>query len=93
MNAKEKDRAMENNKIRQEMIVEDVLDSLKEMKEAVDSALGFADEMKKMSMEPLAICAAIAFKMISVSQHHNSIGRQMKRLMTLQEAEQKDQKE
>lgn len=93
MNAKEKDRAMENNKIRQEMIVEDVFDSLKEMKEEIDSALSLADEMKKTSMEPLAICAAIALKMIRVSQHHNSIGRQLKRLMTLQEAEQKDQKE
>ena len=38
---------MENNKIRQEMIVEDVFDSLKEMKEEIDSALGLADEMKK----------------------------------------------
>ena len=78
---------MENNKIRQEMIVEDVFDSLKEMKEEIDSALGLADEMKKTSMEPLAICAAITLKMISVSQHHNSIGRQLKRLMTFARAE------
>lgn len=82
---------MENIDVRQQVIIEGLLEELTEMRGAVDSAIEKVNSLKKAN-QPEAICATVAVNMLTTMTHHESVGRYLKKLVCLDLAEQETQK-
>ena len=81
---------MENINVRQQMIIEGLLDELTEMRGAVDSAIESVNALKGTNHAE-AICAMTAINMLTAMTHHESVGRYLKKLMSLDLAAEEEQ--
>lgn len=82
---------MENIDVRQQVIIEGLLEELTEMRGAVDSAIEKVNSLKKAN-QPEAICATVAIGMLTTITHYESVGRYLNKLACLNLAEQETQK-
>lgn len=81
---------MENIYVRQQMLIEGLLDELTEMRGAVDSTIESVNALKETNQTE-AICAMTAINMLTAMTHYESVGRYLRKLLGSDPSAQEEQ--